>query len=162
MSLIGIDTNRVVPVTEDLTTSELSLAILRGAERMFRVDRKLGTGVNLLKGEWAVLNSDLTLSRPGATPVAETYLVMSGTDRFDVHATGQATLIMNSNIIVKSNKYYGLGVYDVGTLLTVKDLGLGEAVVSPAATGEFVVGKVIEVGTGYLVYEVFPVVTVKA
>jgi hypothetical protein len=157
--LVGIDTNRVVPVTEDLTTRELSLSILRGTEKMFRVDKRLGTGVNLLQGEWAVLESGGTLARPSATPVAETYLVMSGTDRFDVHATGQATIIMNSNLIVKSNKYYTSGVYDVGTLLTVKNLGLGEAVVSPASVGEFVVGKVIEAGQGYLVYETVPVVT---
>ena len=161
MSLVGIDTSRVVPVTEDLTTRELSLAILRGSEKMFRVDKKLGTNVELLQGEWAVLQSDGTLARPSATPVAESYLVMSGTDRFDVHATGQATLIMNSNIIVKSNKFYNGGVYDVGTLLTVKDLGAGQAVVSPAGVGEFVVGKVVEAGQGYLIYEVFPVVVKK-
>lgn len=161
MSLIGIDTNRVVPVTEDLTTRELSLSIIRGAEKMFRVDKRLGTGVELLAGEWAVLQSDGTLARPSTTPVAETYLVMSGTDRFDVHATGQATLIMNSNIIVKTNKFYSAGIYDVGTLLTAKSLGLGEAVVSPAGAGEFVVGKVIEAGVGYLVYEVFAVVVKK-
>jgi len=161
MSFIGIDTNRTVPVAEDLTTRDLSLAILRGTERMFRVDKKLGTSVQVVAGEWAVLQSDGTLARPGATPVAETYLVFAGTDRFDAHATGQATLIMNSNIIVKSNRFYALGTYDVGTLLTVKDLGAGEAIVSPAANGEFVVGKVIEVGTGYLVYEVFSVVVKK-
>jgi hypothetical protein len=161
MSFVGIDLSRTVPVTEDLTTRELSLAILRGTEKMYRVDKKLGTGVSLLQGEWAVLNSDGTLSRPAATPVASTYLVFSGTDRFDVHATGQATIIMNSAIVVKSNRYYVAGTYDVGTLLTVKDLGAGQAVVSPAGVGDFVVAKVIEVGTNFLVYETVPSVVTK-
>jgi len=161
MSFVGIDTARTVPVTEDLTTRELGLSILRGTEKMFRVDKKLGTGVQLVAGEWAVLNDDGTLSRPGATPVAATYLVMSGTDRFDVHATGQATIIMNSNLIVKSNKFHVGGIYAAGVLLTVKNLGIGEAVVSPAGATDFVVGKVIEAGQGYLVYETSPVIVQK-
>lgn len=153
--MIGIDTSRVVPVTEDLTTSELSLSFLRGTEKMFRCDRKLAGGANLLSGEWAVLGTDNTLSRPGTVPVAATYLVMAGTDRFDVQATRQATIIMNSNIVVKSDRFNKAGTYAVGTELTVKNLGAGEAVVTPASVGEYVFGKVSEVGQGYLVYEVF-------
>lgn len=155
MSIVTVDEARTVPVQEDLTTEELSLAVLRGNESMHRVDKKLSAGVSLLTGEWAVLSNG-ELVRPNTTPVANTYLVMSGTDRFDVKATGKATLIMNSNVIVKSNKYNQGGSYSSGTLLTVKNLGSGEAVVTPASNGEFVLAKVQEVGQGYLVYEVFP------
>lgn len=155
MTMVTVDEARTVPVQEDLTTEELSFAVLRGFENMHRVDKKLSSGVSLLTGEWAVLSSG-ELVRPSTTPVAATYPVLSGTDRFDVKATGKATLIMNSNVVVKSNKFNASGSYAEGTLLTVKDLGSGEAVVTPASNGEFVLAKVQEVGQGYLVFEVFP------
>jgi hypothetical protein len=147
--------SRIVPVQEDLTKEELRLSVLRGLENCFRVDKKLSVGESIELGEWGVLQNDGTMARPGATPVASTYLVFCGSERFDSMATGQVTLIMNSNCIVKSNRFNQAGSYSVGSELTVKDLGAGEAQVTPAANGEFVFGKVVEVGSGYLVYEVF-------
>lgn len=150
-----ISDSRIVPVSEDLTTEELRLSVLRGLERMNRVDQKSSSGLSLDQGEWGVLQSDGTVARPSAVPALETYLCFLGTTRFDARATGQVTLIMNSPVIVKS-KYYDLaGSYVVGTLLTVKDLGAGEAGVTPGASGEYVFGKVLEVGQGVLKYEVF-------
>jgi hypothetical protein len=154
--MIGISDIRTVPVGEDLTTENLAAAVVRGYEKMFRVDKKLGTNVSLLSGEYAVLNDDNTLSRPGATPVANTYLVLLGSDRFDVKATGQATLVMNSSIMVKSNKYDAAQIYTVGAFLTAKDRGLGQADLTLAANGEYCFAKVAEVGSGYLVYELIP------
>ena len=156
-----IDASRIVPVSEDLTQAELGLSIIRGNEKMFRIDKKLAPSVSLVAGEFGVLQNDGTVARPTATPVAETYLVQAGSDRFDSHATGQVTLIMNSNIIIKTNQFYAGGSYVAGTMLTVKNLGAGQACVSPAGVDEFVVGKVIEAGQGYLVAEIFPVVVKK-
>ena len=144
---------RTVPVQEDLTTDDLRCSIIRGLETMSRVDKKLAPGVQLLSGQWGVLQPDGTISLPGSSSAASSYLVFLGTDRFDVKATGAVTVIMNSPIIVKSSTYNVMGSYSVGTYLTVK----GGVVVTPAASGDFVVGKVTEIGQGYLVYEVVPV-----
>lgn len=160
--MIGISDIRTVPVGEDLTTENLAAAVIRGFEKMFRVDKKLGTGVSLLSGEFGVLNDDSTLSRPGATPVANTYLVLAGSDRFDVKATGQATLVMNSPIMVKTNKYDAGQTYAVGSLLTAKNRGGGQADLTLAANGEYCFAKVAELGSGYLVYELIPVPFKKA
>ena len=151
-----ISQSRVVPVQEDLTKEELRLNVLRGTENMFRVDKKLAAGESLELGEWGCLQNDGTVARPSATPVAETYLVFCGSERFDAMATGQVTLIMNSNIIMKTSRFDAGASYSVGSLLSVKDLGAGEAHVTLASAGEFCVGKVHEVGSGYLVIEVFP------
>lgn len=145
---------RTVPVGEDLTTEDLKLSILRGLERMFRVDKKRADGEEFEKGEWAVLKSDGTVERPGASPVANTYLVFAGSDRFDAHATGQVTLVMNSPIIVKTNQFDTGETYAVGDNLTVKSLGTGFAGVTKAGGAEAVLARVHEVGEGYLVYEV--------
>ena len=149
-----IANSRIVPVQEDLTLEDLRLSIQRGLEKMFRVDKKYAPGVTLELGEWGVLQNDGTVARPGATPVAETYLVFCGTERFDARATGQVTLLMNSNLIVKSSRFEP-DSYAVGMALCVKNLGADAAHVSPASAGEFVCGKVLEVGNGCLVYEVF-------
>jgi hypothetical protein len=145
---------RTVPVTQDLTTEELRLSVLRGIERMYRVDKPLGTGVVLGMGEWGVLNDDGKVVRPGADPVPNTYLVFCGSERFDVKATGQVTLIMNSPIIVKSSIYDTTAEYHVGDYLTVKTITGTEAAVTPAAGDDPKLAKVQEVGTDYLVYEV--------
>lgn len=145
---------RTVPVGEDLTQEVLSLSILRGLEKMFRVDKKSSNGLELDQREWGVLQSDNTVARPGASSDISTYLCFRGTNQFDAKASGQVTLVMNSSIIVKSNHYNNAGSYNVGTELTVKSLGSGFAGVTPAANGEHVLAKVQEVGQGYLVYEV--------
>ena len=143
----------IAPVGADLTQEDLGLSVLRGLETMHRVDEKFRSGVSLVKGEWGVLATDGYIDRPTASPVQNTYLCFAGTDRFDSRATGQVTLIENSPIIVKTDKFEP-GTYNVGDLLTVKDLGGGEAHVSAASTGEPALAKVREVGSGYLVYEV--------
>lgn len=157
-----INASRIVPIQEDLTKESLSLSVLRGIESMFRVDKKLSSpSVVLEMGEWGILEADGTVGRPGATPVANTFLCFCGTERYDVHATGQVTLIMNSNVIVKTDKY-AAGSYNVGDELTVKDLGLGQAILTAALNGEFVLARVVEVGSGYLVVDVAAVPFKKA
>lgn len=152
-NMVAVSDIRTVPVGEDLTTDELRLQVLRGIEKMYRVDKPLATGVALGLGEWGVLGADGTVSRPTATPVAQTYLCFAGTDRFDVKATGQVTLIMNSPIIAKSNRFDTTQTYAVGDYLTVKDLGAGEAFLTKQASTEPKLARVQEVGDGYLVYE---------
>ena len=160
--IVGISDIRTVPVGEDLTKEALNLEILRGLEKMFRVDKKVGSGVSVKSGEFAVLGNDGMLSRPGATPVAETYLVFAGTDRFDSKATGQCTLIMSSALIVKTDLYDKTQSYNVGDELTSKNRGMNEADLTKASTGEFTLGKVTEVGSGYIVYELYSAAHVKA
>jgi hypothetical protein len=153
MSVVCVSDIRVAPIGEDLTTEDLSLSVLRGLENMYRVDKKVASGATFLKGEWAVLDSDGKASRPTATPVGHTYLVFCGTDRFDSKATGQVTLIMGKSVIVKTSRFDDGQSYAVGDYLTVKDLGGGEAYVTKAGGAEPRLGAVLEVGTGYLVFE---------
>lgn len=151
--VMAINPNRIVPVQEDLATPYNQLEIIRGWERMYRIDKPIVAGNVFKEGEWAVLGST-GLTRPTTTAVANTYLVIAGTDRFDVAATRQATIVMNSKIIVRTTQYQ-TGSYSVGTPLTVKSSGGGEASVLPADPAtEPVLGRVIEVGSGYLVFEV--------
>lgn len=151
--VVSISDIRIAPIGEDLSTSDLSLDILRGLEKMYRVDKKVATGNAFLKGEWAVLNTDGKAERPSTTPVAQTYLVFCGTDRYDAHATGQVTLIMSHPVVAKSSRYDVGQTYAVGDYLTVKDLGAGEAYVTKWGTGEPKMARVLEVGNGYLVFE---------
>lgn len=145
-----MNNNYLVPVKEDLTTEDLRLAITRGLPDMKRKDHKLADGVELLLGEWGVVGDDGIVSRPSATPSRSTFLVFCGTERSDVHATGQVTLIKHSNIIAKSKRYNVSGTYTVGTELTVKDLSNGEAGLTPAASGEAVLAIVESHGQGYI------------
>lgn len=153
MGIQAITDIRTVPVGEDLTKEELKLSIIRGLESMHRVDKPLAVGADFALGEWAVLKADGTLDRPTATPVPNTYLVFAGTDRFDVAATGQATIIMASEVIVKSSQFDSGASYAVGDALTVKNLGAGEAVVTKQSGTETILGRVLEVGTDYLIYQ---------
>lgn len=153
-----INPARIAPVTEDLTQPYDDFQVLRGWEKMNRVDKPLAVGASFLPGEWAVLNNTGTLERAPAaptnvSPVTMLYLVIAGTDRFDVAANKAATIVMASNIIVRTKKYNTAGVYAVGTLLTVKEYAAGKSDVTPVGAGEPVVARVIEVGTDYLVYE---------
>lgn len=149
----AISQNRVVPVQEDLTTEETRLSVIRGLENMFRVDVKFDPTESFEMGDWATLGADGIATAPGSTPVAETYLVFAGNDRFDAAATGKITLIMNSPARVKSSKYNTGTSYAVGDALTVKDLGGGERVVTKQASSEPVLARVVEVGDSYLVYD---------
>jgi len=154
MGYVGINEDRIVPVASDLTTDADDLEILRGLANAFRVDKKLADGATFVRGEWAVLNSDDKVERPGVTPVAETYLVFCGSDRFDSMATGAVTMFMNSNLIIRTTKYDTGETYAVGDYLTVKDLGGGEAVVTLQAGDEPKLARVHKVEEGHLTYEV--------
>lgn len=151
--VVAVSDIRVAPIGEDLTKEDLSLSVLRGFENMYRVDKKLATGAFFVKGEWAVLNSDGKVERPGVTPVGASYLVLAGTERFDTHATGQVTLIMSHPVVVKTSRFDVGQTYGVGDYLTVKDLGAGEAFVTKQAGVEVKLARVLEVGNGYLTFE---------
>lgn len=152
--VVAISDNRVVPITEDLTTEELRLSVTRGIETMYRDDSPLATPDTVLGlGEWAVLNADGKAERAGAVPVGNTFLVFAGTDRFDVRATGKVTLIRSWPIRAKTNRYDDTQTYAPGDLLTVKDLGGGESDLTLAATGEAALARVAVVGTGWLEFE---------
>lgn len=146
---------RTVPVGEDLVSALNTLEIQRGIDKMHRADKPTALGASFVSGEFAVLGNDGQLSRPGATPVASTFLVFAGTDRFDAKMTGKVTVIENSAIVVKTTLFDDTVAYNVGDYLTAKNLGLGEAKVSKAAAGEWSVGRVTEAGSGYLVYDLF-------
>lgn len=151
--VLAINPNRIAPVTEDLATPYNQLEIIRGWERMYRVDQPLASGAAFVEGEWGVLGAT-GLSRPTTTAVPNTYLVIAGTDRFDVAATKKATVVMNSKIIVRTTKYNAGGSYAIGTALTVKSLGAGEASVTPWTSPEPVMARVTKVGSGFLEFEV--------
>ena len=156
MSISAISSERTVPISEDLTTEEKSLSVIRGLEDMKRVDKKLKSGETFALGEWAVINSDGEAERAGGSAVHNTYPVFAGTDRFDVHATGQVTLIMNSAIIAKTNKFNPAPSYVVGMPLTVKAYSAGKSELTEATGGDAIVARVhdaSEVANGCLVYE---------
>jgi hypothetical protein len=155
MSLNAIDPTRVAPVTADLTLDDDAFQVLRGLESMHRVDKKLVdlNTTTLLKGEWAVLNSDDKVQRPGATGVRNSYPVFCGTDRFDVHATGAVTLIMGPGVIFKTTVYDPAGSYTPGVKLAAKSGGTGQAWLAPVVSAEACVAVVQTVGTGYLICE---------
>lgn len=151
--VVSINDIRVAPIGEDLTTDDLSLNVLRGIENMFRVDKKVAVGATFLKGEWAVLNGDGKAERPGGVGVGGTYLVWSGTDRFDSHATGQVTLIMSHPVIAETSRFDTGMSYNPGDYLTVKDLGPGTAYVTKWASGDARLARVTEVRSQTLVFE---------
>jgi len=153
MTIEAISSERTVPVQEDLTTEDLSLQVIRGLETMFRADKPFASGVSLVDGEWGVLQSDGTVARASSTPVPNTYPVFCGTNRFDSHATGQVTLILGGGPVLKTNRFDDGQSYAPGDFLTVKDLGGGESSVTKQAGSDPRLGKVIEVGADYLVFE---------
>lgn len=161
MDPVAINAARMSPVSEDLTLESLGLSILRGFEKAHRVDRPLASGQSLVGGEWGVLGNDGNMSRPGATPSINSYLVFAGSDRFDSHATGQVTTIQASMLIVKTDNFDTNASYVVGDYLCVKSLSANFAGVTKASSAELCVAKVVEVGDGYLVYETFGDVPVK-
>jgi hypothetical protein len=150
---------RVVPVGEDLTTEDLSLSVLRGLEKMYRVDKKLSktpTPAYFSKGEWAVLDSEGKAQRCSVDGTANgaAYLVFCGTDRFDSKANDAVTLIMSHPIIVKTNVYdKDVTDYAVGDYLTAKGGTNDESFVTKWEATWPKHGRVVEVGDGFLVYE---------
>lgn len=148
-----IGDNSIVPVGEDLTTEKMGLQVLRGFDKMNRVDVPVADGKEFLEGEWGVIDGSGNLDRPGSTPVPNTYLVFAGTNRFDSHATGQASVIMSGDVVVKTERYDDGESYAIGDALTAKDLGGGEAYVTKQSGSEPVLARVLEVGEGYLKYQ---------
>ncbi len=146
----AINPNRIVPVQEDLVLPYNQLEIIRGWEKMHRMDKPLASGVVAKEGEWLVLGDNGKLVRPSATGVQNTFLVIAGTDRFDVAATQQATLVVSSKIVARTAMYNSAATYAVGDALTVKDLGAGEAVVTPAAGSDAVLAYVFGLGNGFI------------
>ena len=143
---------RTVPVGEDLTTEETRLSVLRGLERMNRVDFPLAAGATFGLGEWAALQADGTVARPTTTPVALTYLVTAGTDRFDAKATGQVTCVMNSPIVAKSTRYKTDDVIVPGSPLTAKLLGTGVAGLALHTGVQPIHARAISVSGGVLTF----------
>lgn len=145
----------VAPIAQDLTKEDLNLQIIRGyTSGMDRVDEKFAPGTQLFTGEWGVLTAD-GLVRPDVTPSNMTYLVIAGSERSDVRATGKATVAKGKVLTVKTARYNKSASYAPGVELTVKNLGNGEAVVTPAAKGEWCVAKVLEDAGSYLVFETY-------
>jgi len=153
--VMAINEARTAPITEDLTTEDLSISVIRGLESVFRKDIELAAGATFAKGEWGVLDTEGKLARPGASATADAFVVFNGTDRFDVKATGKVTILMGS-FVAKTSKYDAGPSYAVNDYLTVRNLGGGEAILTKAASGEPGVGRVLEVGNGYLVFEYIP------
>lgn len=148
--VLAINPNRIVPVQEDLVLPYNQLEIIRGWEKMHRMDKPLASAVTVAEGEWLVLEDNGMLNTPGSVGVPNTYLVIAGTDRFDVAATGQATIVIASKIVVRTTKY-GAATYHVGDVLTVKN----GKVVCPAIVGtDAVVARVVGLGNDFLEYEV--------
>jgi len=151
---VGISDIRTVPVGEDLTAEDLRLQVVRGLEQAKRADYPLADlSTVLLTGEWAVLNASSQAVRASSTPVGQTYPVFSGTDRFDARATGNVTLLLASNVVIKSSVFDDTATYAVGSYLTVKDLGGGESKVTLRSGSEPRLARVLEVASTYLVYE---------
>jgi hypothetical protein len=149
----SISDARIVPLQEDLTAEDLTLQVLRGLDKVHRMDVPYADGVELLPGEWAVLDADGKAKRATATPSPVSYLVFAGTDRYDTRATGKVTLLQGVPLVVKSSRFNTNVSYAVGDYLTVKDLGGGESFLTKAGSTEHRAAKVLEVGQGYLVYE---------
>ena len=144
MTMASISEGRTVPVTEDLTTEDLSLQILRGLETAFRVDKPFVAGKSFLKGDWAVLNADGKLTYPATAGVANTYLIFAGNDRYDARATGQCTMLMG-HVVAKTEKYNKAATYEVGSPLTYKNIGGDVYKLTIGAPGnDAILGHVIE------------------
>jgi len=158
---MAYDLSRVAPVQSDLTKEDLGCQIIRGYTQAQKVNEKVAVGVSLVTGEWGVKTAD-GMVRPAVESSNMSLLVIGGLERFDAIANKAVTCVEMSSLRVKTDKFALNGQYSVGVELTVRNLGAGEACVSPAATGDFVVAKVVEAGNGYIVYDVLPVIVKKA
>jgi len=118
---------------------------------MNRVDKEFVD--QFVAGEWAVLGDNDKLTRPGATPVKNTYLVFCGNDRSDVAATGKVGIVMASKIIVRTTMYVNETLH-VGDALNVKNpLDNGNAKLGKAAGGEPVLAYLTKLGSNFIEFE---------
>ena len=140
-------TENLVPLTQDLLLEDHKLDIIRGLEHLIRVDKKIGAGESFAEGDWAVLNNNDELVAPAATPVANTFPVWAGNaeGRSDVHATGKATILMGQSFIYRTSKFDSNPTYNVGSPLTVKDLGAGELTPTLQSGTEPILARVVAV-----------------
>lgn len=154
--------SRIAPVTEDLRGLDIACQIMRGYDKAFRKSVKFVDGAVFQPGEWCFIDADGRAQRAVAESKNTACLCISGNERFDAIGNKEVTIVQNSNLVVKSDKYNKQGTYVVGTELTVKNVGNGFSAVTPAAAGDYIVGKVTEAGAGYLVYEVYATIVKKA
>lgn len=153
MTMTSISEGRTVPVTEDLTTEDLSLQILRGLESAFRVDKPFVAGEYFAAGDWAVLNADGKLTYPSTAGVANTYLVFAGNNRYDAKATGQCTLLMG-HVVAKTEKYNKAASYSVGSPLTYKQTATDVYLLTLGTPGtDVILGHVIEENGDTITFE---------
>lgn len=134
--------SHIAPIQEDLTSENVALEITRGLESMIRADKPLKAGVTFELGEWGVLNASGEMEKATATPVPQTYLIWSSTNRLDVKATGNVTIIQNSGVVAETRLFKTDDSYPVGAPLTVK-LVLGKSILCVAGVGEPILARVV-------------------
>lgn len=146
----SISNGAIAPISSDLTAENLKMQVIRGWESMIRADRTLASGVTINTGDWCKLDAAGEVIACTTSPVAHSFLCIAGKDRFDAHGTGKVTLCMSrSGVQVKTNNYAN-DTYAVGDHLTAKTT---DGKLSKQANTEPKLGRVLEVGSGYLVYE---------
>ena len=148
----AINPDRIVPVQEDLATPFNDFEIIHGFENMIRKDVPLSADdVNLISGEWGVIGNNGKISRVTTSASINAVMVFAGTERFDAAANKAVTAVFSPGVVIRTRSFYNTGgTYNVGTLLAAKDLGSGEAVVTPALAAEAYIGRVTAVGDGYI------------
>jgi hypothetical protein len=145
----------IVPLTEDITQEgTLGLSIIRGLEAALTTahDFPIAAGEEFLEGQWAQLVDGKLETAGAADALAQLFPVWCGNgDRYDAIVTKQATVLMGTSFVYKTSQYNAGGSYAVGTPLTVKS----GKVPTPAASGDVVIGRVIEpVVSGVLTIQV--------
>lgn len=141
--------SRIAPVGEDLTREDVLMKPIGNFEGITRRDYPLASGVTPVKGQWVVLGADGKLHMPSGTSAPASFLVLSGSDRFDAKATGQATLAMAGQLEVMSSQYDHAVSYVVGDYLTAK---LTSGLLTKAAASDVKHALVMGVGAGVLTY----------
>ena len=141
--------SRIAPVGEDLTREDMLMKPIGNFEGIIRRDYPLAAGVTPVKGQWVALGSDGKLHMPSGTSVPASFLVLSGSDRFDAKATGQATLAMAGQLEVMSSLYDQAASYVVGDYLTAK---LASGLLTKAGGADVKHALVMGVSAGVLTY----------
>lgn len=129
------------------------MEIIRGYENCFRKDFPLKANVQFELGEWGVLNASGEIEKATATPSFMSYLLLTGTDRFDVKASGKVTVVQNSDLVVRTTLFDNTTPLAVGDALTVK-LVAGKSVLTKQAGAEPIFARVVKVSSNSLEYEV--------
>jgi len=142
----------IVPVGADLTQYDMSLRVIRGLERVPRVDYQLGSGVQVSRGDWAVLDDSGLLQAPGSNGVVNTYLVFSGTNAFDSYATGGATVFGKYPLLCETNNFDTGPTYHAGSPLTYKMVS-SVPKLTLAGSGDAILASVVNVSNGLMTFE---------